>query len=78
MKYKCVDCGAVFEEDEVAVWEESRGEFWGVSCSETVSGCPACKGDYDEAFKCKRCGEWCFEDELEDGLCESCQEETED
>ena len=75
-KYKCVECGAIFEEP--ATWEEDRGEFWGVSCSETMSGCPECHGDYEEAFECKECGEYFFEDELYDGLCESCQEGEDD
>ena len=73
MKYRCCDCGAVF--DDPATWEESRGEFWGFPCTETMSGCPECEGDYEEAFRCTRCGEWCFEDELDDGLCKDCQEE---
>ena len=73
--FKCTECGCVFEEGEEATWEESRGEFWGVSCSETMSGCPECQGDYEEAFECKGCGEYFFEDELDDGLCESCQDE---
>lgn len=73
--YKCCECGAIFKEDEVAVWEEGRGEFWGVPCNETVTGCPVCKGDYDEVFKCKRCEEWHFKDELDDDLCELCRDE---
>ena len=52
---KCLECGKVFEDDEVAHWEEDRGEFWGVPCTETVSGCPHCRGDYDEAIKCDSC-----------------------
>ena len=71
--YKCVDCETVFEEP--ATWEEDRGEFWGVPCTEKVSGCPKCKGDYDEVFQCQRCEEWCFEDELTDGFCEICHDE---
>lgn len=39
---KCEDCGAIFEEDELATWQESRGEFWGSSCYETMQGCPHC------------------------------------
>lgn len=71
--YICLECGAVFEEPET--WEEGRGEFWGFPCSETVSGCPECGGDYEEALQCAECGEWFFTDELDDGLCEDCQEE---
>ena len=71
--YKCIECGAIFEEPKT--WEEYRGEYWGCPCSETMSGCPECRGDYEEAVECTRCGEWCFEDELDDGLCEVCQDE---
>jgi hypothetical protein len=48
MIYKCVDCGHIFEEGEQAVWYEDRGEFWGVPCSERMTGCPICNGDYEE------------------------------
>lgn len=76
--YKCCECGAIFEEGEEAVWEEDRGECFGFPCSETMSGCPECQGGYEEVFECKECGEWFFEDELnENGLCESCLEEME-
>lgn len=68
--YKCVDCGTVFYHP--TTWEEDRGEFWGSRCSEIMSGCPYCKGDYEEAFECDECGEWFFDDELDDGLCADC------
>lgn len=73
--YKCVECDHIFEEGEQAEWYEDRGEFWGTPCSERVSGCPKCRGSYEEVFECKRCGAWSFEDELDDGLCELCQDE---
>ena len=73
--YKCIECDTVFEEGEEAVWRESRGEYWGVPCFEEETGCPKCKGDYAEAVRCKRCEKWCFEDELNDGLCECCYDE---
>ena len=76
--FKCADCGYVFHEEDIAYWNEDRGEFWGQPCSETVSGCPNCHGDYYEAFECKECEEWFFEDELEDGLCEKCREKIEE
>lgn len=40
--FKCLDCDAVFPEDEIATWEESRGEFWGMPCYEKMCGCPYC------------------------------------
>ena len=76
MKYKCVECGHIFEEGEQAVWYEDRGEFWGDPCSERLTGCPVCHESFEEAFECKGCGEWFLYDELDDGLCESCQEEN--
>lgn len=45
-KYICLECGCEF--DVPARWEESRGEFWGVPCSETMYGCPDCEGDFEE------------------------------
>ena len=73
--FKCIECGAVFEEP--ATWEEDRGEFWGFPCTETVRGCPECKGDYEEVFKCRRCDGWWFEDELKGKgrYCEYCYDE---
>ena len=56
------------------MWEERHGldtppyEKW--------SGCPICKGDYEEVHQCKECGEWHTENELYDGWCEKCLRET--
>lgn len=68
--YKCCDCGEIFTEPDF--WEEGRGEFWGVSCSETVSGCPYCRGDYEEVHECEICGEYLFEDEMYGDVCDNC------
>lgn len=54
----CLECEHIFNENEVATWEEDRGEFWGVSCSESMSGCPKCGGDYVKAHRCDCCDEW--------------------
>lgn len=44
--YVC-ECGAVFHEPKAV--EESRGEFWGMPCSETMYYCPVCGDDcFDE------------------------------
>lgn len=39
---KCEECGLIFDDDELAEWNEDRGEFWGQPCFQTVQGCPHC------------------------------------
>ena len=41
---KCEECERTFEENELATWNEDRGEFWGSRCFETMQGCPYCFG----------------------------------
>lgn len=72
--YKCCECGNLFEEGEQATWEERHG--LDSPPYEKFSGCPVCKGDYEEVYQCKECGEWHTEDELYDGWCEKCLRET--
>ena len=76
MMYRCESCGNLFEEGEQAVWYENQGECHGVTAMERFSGCPVCKGDYEEVHQCKECGDWHSEDELYDGWCEKCLRET--
>ena len=75
MAYKCLNCGHIFEEGEQACWSESRGEYWGVACSENMSGCPLCKGEYEETVQCAVCGSEHLEDELNGGVCDECIDE---
>ena len=75
MAYRCLNCGHIFEEGEQARWIESRGEFWGTPCSEEMSGCPLCKGDYEKTVKCAVCGSEHLEDELFGGVCGECIDE---
>lgn len=75
MAYKCLSCGHVFEEGEQACWTESRGEYWGSPCYETMSGCPVCKEEYEETVQCAVCGSEHFEDELNGGVCDECIDE---
>lgn len=49
MKYQCPSCGAILTEDELATVEESRGEFWGVPCWESINVCPMC-GEIPEEY----------------------------
>ena len=72
--FRCCECGNLFEEGEQAVWEERHG--LDSPPYETMSGCPVCKGDYEEVHQCKECGDWHYEDELYDGWCESCLRKT--
>ena len=74
--YKCIDCGHLFEEGEQSVWYENQGECHGVIAIERFSGCPVCKGDYEEVHQCKKCGEWKYDDELYNGWCEKCLRDT--
>lgn len=47
MMFRCAECGSEFEEPRAV--QESRGEFWGAPCWETIYCCPFC-GDtcFDE------------------------------
>lgn len=45
-RFICCECGKEFDEPRAV--QESRGEFWGVPCSETVYYCPFCGGDFEE------------------------------
>lgn len=70
--YKCLECGHVFDEEDVAEWEESRGEYWGSPCYEKMSGCPVCHGEYEEAKICLICGRLCNDSEINYGICDDC------
>ena len=70
--YKCIECGHLFEDGEQATYRENQGECFGYPAYEEFNCCPVCKGDYEEAVQCEKCGEYFFEDELLSGICESC------
>ena len=74
MMYRCENCGNLFEEGEQAVWEETHG--FDSPPYEKFSGCPVCKGDYEEVHQCKECGDWHSDDELYEGWCEKCLRES--
>lgn len=45
--FKCMDCGAVFEEPRHV--RECVGEFWGAPAYDDFAYCPACGSDeYDD------------------------------
>ncbi len=74
--YCCIECGHIFDEDDVSVWMEGRGEYWGEPCAELVSGCPNCHGDYVETYRCDCCDEWItgryIKTENDQRICENC------
>ena len=72
MSYICLDCGHIFEEGEQTERSENRGEYWGVSCFQYLSGCPKCGGEYEESTPCAICGSEHLEEDLNGGLCDSC------
>ena len=72
--YVCLECGEIFDEDEVDVWEETHGLDYGPY--ESRSGCPCCGGAYVKAHRCDSCGEYINTEtyvEVDDKLyCENC------
>ena len=72
--FKCYQYERVFEEPEYG--SELLGEYFGVPASIDLACCPFCKGEFEEVVQCAECGEWCFEDDLDDGICENCIEEA--
>ena len=68
MALKCNECGHIFDDCERAIWREAHGEMW--------SGCPICRGSYDETKQCSVCGGEFLEDELKGGcVCDDCLQE---
>jgi hypothetical protein len=72
MAYICLECGHIFEEGEQKTWKENRGECFGVSCFQYLSGCPKCGGEYEESTPCSICGSEQLEEDLNGGLCDEC------
>lgn len=70
--YKCLSCGNLFEEGEEARWVEKHGldtppyEEW--------SGCPLCKGDYEEIKPCKICGS--YDHDYGEEYCNACKKDV--
>lgn len=51
MRYKCCECEAIFDEEDAGTIRESRGEFWGSPCYETLLVCPECRSDLIEEYE---------------------------
>ena len=75
MAYRCLECGHIFENGEQIRREEHHPYGMGYA-AESFSGCPICKGDFEETKQCKICGGEFLEDELNGGcVCDDCVEE---
>lgn len=70
----CLECGNVFDEDEIEYWDETHGLDYGPY--EHCSGCPRCSGAYTETYRCDACGEWINTDTYveigDEKYCENC------
>ena len=76
-KMICLDCGTVFDADEVERVQDYRGECWGSPAYEEELICPHCKSSViEDAEECEICGSWCSAEELYDngGICTACLE----
>ena len=45
MRFYCLDCGRYMNQSDLKEVQESRGEYWGTLCYETMVYCPYCDGD---------------------------------
>lgn len=70
--YRCEECGHLFEEGEEARWvethgfEDGRGEQW--------TGCPVCKGGFEEIKPCKICES--YEHDSSEVYCDECKRDV--
>ena len=73
--FKCCDCERTFEEPKIVGELRPYGERW---VTENFAACPYCGGSFENAYICKNCEEYFFENELTDHCCETCFEELYD
>lgn len=76
MLYVCLECGHIFDEDDVITWKEYRGECFGYPAYEEFMGSPCCKENYAEAKECSCCGKYIIGSYIKtdngDRFCEDC------
>ena len=53
--FVCVECGHLFDEDDIASWREYRGECFGYDAYEEMCGSPCCHANFVEAKVCSCC-----------------------
>lgn len=74
-KFKCNDCGKVFDEPKILYDFVPYGNrYVRTACSPQS---PCCDSSFEVSYPCEECGEYFTEYELEDGYCQECLEELE-
>ena len=51
IKYRCNECGTIFDLDESETVQECVGEFWGAPAYNGYVGCPRCRCIELESFE---------------------------
>ncbi len=41
-KYKCTDCGEIFDKEDAETVSDKVGEFWGAPAYKYYNACPRC------------------------------------
>ena len=73
-RFRCDRCGAVV--DELPVKSQSH-EYWGFDCDEDYidDNHAFCGGTFESIEnECKRCGEYCTDEEYDYSMCPKCKE----
>ena len=45
---RCCKCGRMFDECDVNITDEYRGEYWGFPAYETIYSSPCCRSDFED------------------------------
>lgn len=79
MRYICMECGHVFNEDDFASVSEDRGFVGNARAYEGIAVCPQCHSDeYEEAYECCLCHEELADENIQyrteqgDAVCKDC------
>ncbi len=69
---RCEECGHIFENGEQTEWIETHGFNDGTG--EHFSGCPICKGSFEEVDPCPICDS--YNHEANETYCDNCKKDV--